>query len=99
MLLDTSIQLEFKSGDTPTMGWKTEIPNPTYRANIQPAGAEASIIADGEFGKTYIAFVETSNPVQVGWRVRNGARSFVVRGVEDFNSSILPHLRLTMVKE
>ena len=99
MILDRTIVLERKNGDTPTETWEPVGQNETHRANLQPASAEATLFAGGVFGKTFVAFVSATLDVRDGDRIRTGAYSYTVRGIEDFTYGPIPHKRLTLLKE
>lgn len=96
MILDKRVIVERKTKDTPFQSWV--IIYEDKRANIQPAGAEATVIAQGEFARTFIAFIGREVDVKVGDRIRVGEKSYTVRGIEEFNS-IIPHKRLTLLEE
>ena len=99
MILDRTASLERLSGDTPTEAWADVDFRTEYRINIQPATAEAVIMSEGEFSKTFVGFVEANMPARTGDRIRVGAYSYTVRGIEDFRFGIIPHKRLTLLEE
>lgn len=65
--------------------------------NIQPADGEVTALVDGQFGKTYTAFV-TASGIAVGDEitVSGTGQIFNVRGVKDWNYGPIPHLELVL---
>lgn len=96
MFLDKEITIERKTGN-PKQSWS--LLSGTYRANIQPATAEATIFANGEFAKTFTAFVLAKVDVRDGDRITADGSRYTVRGIEDFSFGLIPHKRLTLMKE
>jgi len=97
MFLDKTASVERKTGDTPTQTWAAT--GNSYKCNIQPASAEATVMSGGEFAKTFVGFLPSGAAVQKGDRLRVGAQSYTIRGIEDFDWGLIPHLRITLIGE
>jgi hypothetical protein len=70
------------------------------KLNIQPASPELTVLAEGQFGKTYRAYGSvTSSGIGIGDRltVSGTGRQYLVRGVEDWNQPPMPHFEFTLV--
>ena len=68
--------------------------------NIQPAGAEDSIIADGTFGQAYIAFTTVSG-IRSGDKLTDQVtgETFIVKGLTNWMStSLIPHIELLLTE-
>lgn len=67
--------------------------------NIQPASPELIAISEGALGQTYKAFTTVSG-VQIGDRITvSGVNDhYIVRGVDDWNWGMLPHIELVLFK-
>ena len=62
------------------------------KMNIQPAGGELTVLAEGQYGKTF-RFFTTYSGLAIGMRVTVSGTSdtYSVRGVEDWGFGPLPH--------
>ena len=70
--------------------------------DIQPAGGEKTVLAEGVYGKTYTIFTTLSG-FKTGDRLtaQNTTLSgmkVIIRGIEDWNSGPLPHYQMTAVE-
>lgn len=72
--------------------------------NIQPAGAEDTILSDGVFAQTWIGFTTESGVRSGGILTISGAsigdlpRDMVIKGVENWDQGDIPHYELTLTE-
>ncbi len=72
--------------------------------NIQPAGAEDTILSDGVFAQTWMGFVVESgirsgDKLTISGALTTGLpRDMVVKGVENWNFGDSAHLELTLTE-
>lgn len=77
------------------------IPSAAVRCNIQPASAEATVLVDGVYGKTFKLFTSNSGVVE-GMRVTisGTTENYIVRGREKHSNGFLPeHFELIITKD
>lgn len=65
--------------------------------NIQPAGPELTALSEGQYGKTYQAFVTVSG-IRQGDRVTvsGTSKNYIVKGIHDQLWGPIPHLELVL---
>jgi len=72
------------------------------KMNIQPAGGELTVLAEGQYGKTF-RFFTTYSGLGIGMRitVSGTTDTYNVKGIEDWNFGSLPHFSgaLTLIEE
>lgn len=71
--------------------------------NIQPGGAEDTILSDGVFAQTWVAFtvmsgIRTGDLVTISGGLQEPDRKFVVKGIEFWNMLDLPHFEYTLTE-
>ena len=105
MILDKVVEvkkLTAKSSDSFQRDWQIVTGAEGIKMNIQPAGGELTVLAEGQYAKTY-RFFTTYSGLGVGMRVAVSGTSGVydVRGVEDWDFGPLPHYEgaLVLVEE
>lgn len=95
-------KLTAKSSDSLQRDWQTISGAEGIKMNIQPAGGELTVLAEGQYAKTY-RFFTTYSGLGVGFRVTVSGTSdtYDVRGVENWNFPPLPHYEgaLTLTEE
>lgn len=71
-----------------------------YQANIQPANQERIEMAEGRFGKTFVAFVDTNADIKEGDQLDTGGKRYSVKGVSRWEGAgILDHLELIITAQ
>lgn len=69
--------------------------------NIQPGAAEDTILSDGNFAQTWIAFT-TESGIRSGDKITvsgyEHSRVFMVKGIEDWDMLDIPHYELTLAE-
>ena len=70
------------------------------QANLQPANAEKTVLAEGILGKTFTMFTRASGVVE-GFRLTQSGTSskFVVRGREYYDYGVENHAELIVVRD
>ena len=88
-----------KSTDPLQRDWQTISGAEGVKMNIQPAGGELTVLAEGQYAKTF-RFFTTYSGLGVGMRVTVSGTSDVydVRGVEDWNFPPLPHYEGVLIR-
>ena len=84
---------------------KYEVAMSNVRMNIQPTSAEyESVVGDGSFGKTFLAFttqsgIETTMIVTESGSTTISGMKFTVTGISDWSApNFLPHYELVLTK-
>jgi hypothetical protein len=95
-------RLQQSIADADKEGWQPVGNMAQIPADVQPAGGEKTVLAEGVYGKTYSIYL-TASGIIVGDRltVLNTTLSglkVIVRGIEDWNSGPLPHYEMTAVE-
>lgn len=71
-----------------------------YPADIQPAAQERIEMSGGRFGKTFIAFVDSSVDIKESDQVVANGKRYSVKGVSTWESSgLLEHKELILVSQ
>ncbi len=102
MILDKKVsvsRLVATSGDTDKETYETLSGAEAIKMNIQPAGGELTVLAEGQYGKTF-RFFTTYSGLGVGMRITVSGTSdtYNVKGIEDWNFGALPHYSGALVK-
>lgn len=76
------------------------LPTAAVRVNIQPATAESTMMAEGEFFKTYTGFTLASGVVESMRLTVSGTNEvYTVKGRERFDYGVAKHYELTLIRE
>ena|SRR3990167_7435783 len=80
--------------------YQSFVPLANVAINIQPAGPEDTIVADGTFGQAYIGFTTVSG-VREGDKLTDQVtgETFIVKGLTNWMStSLIPHIELLLTE-
>lgn len=92
MILDKVVTVKKLTGSGDKETWQTVTGAEGVRMNIQPAGGELTVLAEGQYAKTF-RFFTTYSGLAHGMRITVSGTSdtYDVRGVEDWGFPPLPH--------
>lgn len=103
LILDQSASISHLTKDIDNIdkeSFKVDLGLTNVAINIQPAAAEDTILSDGVFAQTWIAFT-TQSGIRAGDLMTitsNQDRTFVVKGVEYWDMLDLPHYEMTLTE-
>lgn len=102
MILDkvcSVTQLTATTGDSDKQTYQAVTGASAVKMNIQPASGELTVLAEGQYAKTF-RFFTTYSGLAVGQRVTVSGTGdiYEVQGVEDWDFGPMPHYEGALVK-
>lgn len=101
MILDKTVSVKRLTQDSGNANKESYVANAALVGvpiHIQPASPEDTVLAEGVFAQTYRAFTTHSGILNGDHLTDSEGKSYVVKGVENWNFPPLPHFEMTLAE-